>query len=197
VSTGERGLGEMGVLVARSPDNEGTLRQEPGTSRSDSGVTLIEIIIAIVLMGTVIVGTMSLLTTTIGATSTNRDHSNAHAWLQTASDMLYAREPIYCVGVDASNNPLTPAQIDAQRASIIAAYQATVQSTENPEDWPDGNIQVVDLLFWHYGRNVTTNGVDEGWYHDRCTTRLELIKLRVRNPAGDIIEEVEVIIGGE
>ena len=188
---------DNGVIVATTPQTEGRLRPESIASRSDAGVTLIEIIIAVVLMGTVVVGTLSLLTTTIGATSTNRDHSNAHAWLQTASDMLYAREPIYCVGVNASNAPLTPAEINAQRTSIMAAYQATVQSTENPEGWPIGNIKVIDLLFWHYGRNSTTNGVDEGWYADRCTTRLQLIKLSVRNPDGDIIEEVEVIIGGE
>lgn len=188
---------DNGVIVAPSPQIEGRLRPESTVSRSDAGVTLIEIIIAVVLMGTVVVGTLSLLTTTIGATSTNRDHSNAHAWLQTASDMLYARDPIQCERVDTSNNPFTPTQINDQRTLIINAYQATVQSTENPEDWPDPNIEVVDLLFWHYGRNAATNGVDEGWYHDRCTTRLQLIKLRVSNPAGDIIEEVEVIIGGE
>lgn len=187
----------MGLVVAASHENEGRPRPESVVTRPDAGVTLIEIIIAIVLMGTVVVGTMTLLTTTIGATTTNRDHSNAHAWLQTASDMLYAREPMYCVGVDASNTALTPAQISAQRASMIASYQATVQSTENPEDWPDGNIQVTDLLFWHYGRDSATNGAAEGWYPDRCTTRLELIKLRVNNPQGDIVEEVEVIIGGE
>jgi prepilin-type N-terminal cleavage/methylation domain-containing protein len=173
--------------VAPSPRNERRPRPESVAARPDAGVTLIEVIIAIVLMGTVIVGTMSLLTTTIGATSTNRDHSNAHAWLQTASDMLYAREPIPCDALVS----------DLNRGFIIGEYQATVQSTENPEEWPDGNILVTDLLFWHYGRNVTTNGVDEGWYIDRCTTRLQLIKLRVSNPAGDIIEEVEVIIGGE
>lgn len=169
--------------MASPPQHEGRLGPDVVASRSDAGATLIEIVIAVVLMGTVIVGTMSLLTTTIGATTTNRDHSNAHAWLQTASDMLYARQPIHCDEMAA--------------AGIVSAYQATVQSTENPEDWPDGNIEVIDLLFWHYGRNATTNGVDEGWYDDRCTTRLQLIKLRVSNPSGDIIEEVEVIIGGE
>jgi hypothetical protein len=188
---------DNGVIVALSPQNEGRLRPESVGSRSDAGVSLIEVIIAVVLMGTVVVGTMSLLTTTIGATSTNRDHSNAHAWLQTASDMLYAREPENCEAEDDLGNAFTPAQIDAQRAGIIALYQATVESTENPEDWPDGNIEVIDLLFWHYGRDASTNGVDEGWYADRCTTRLQLIKLRVRNPSGNIIEEVEVIIGGE
>ena len=188
--------------MANTPQTEGRLRPESVVSRidasqSDAGVSLIEILIAIVLMGTAVVSTLSLLTTTIGATSTNRDHSNAHAWLQTASDMLYARQPLFCTGVDPLKNPLTPAQINAQRTSIIASYQATIQSTENPEDWAYGNIQVIELLFWHYGRNAATNGVDEGWYPDRCTTQLQLVKLRVRNPDGNIIEEVEVIIGGD
>ena len=142
-------------------------------------------------MGTVIVGMMTLLTSTIKASRLDRDHSNAHAWLQTASDMLYAREPHSCDG-----SP-TAELMSVQKAAIIADYQNTVRQTENPEQWSAQNIKVVNLLFWHYARNATTNGVEEGWYDNRCTTKLQLVKLQVRSDAGEIIEEVEVVIGGE
>lgn len=161
----------------------------PGSGR-DSGVTLIEILIAVVLMGLVVVGTMTLLGSTIKASRLDRDHSNAHAWLQTASDMLYARDPVQC---DASS----PIALESQRQAIMSEYRKTVRLTQNPENWPADKIDVVDLLFWHYARNPSTNGVDEGWYNYRCTTKLQLVKLRVRSEAGEIIEEVEVIIGGE
>jgi hypothetical protein len=129
------------------------------------------------------VATLSLLTGTIGATALDRDHSNAHAWLQTASDMLYAREPVHCD--------------EMSRDDIIAAYQQTIQETENPEHWPQGNIRITDLRFWHYGRDTATNGVEEGWFIDRCTTKLQRITLQVRDEGGKIIENVEVIIGGD
>ena len=158
----------------------------------DGGATLVEIIMAVVLMGLTVVATMSLLTATVGASRLDRDHSNAHAWLQTASDMLYAREPVDC------DETLTvPADIEARRQAIMTEYRNTIRETENPEDWPEGNIEIIDLLFWHYARDASTNGVQEGWVTDRCTTKLQLVELRVRDQTGDIIEEVEVIIGGD
>ena len=175
--------------TAEAVRDAATPRSAPGR---DAGVSLVEIVIAVVLMGLVLVGTMSLLTGTIGASRIDRDHSNAHAWLQTASDMLYAREPEHC-----DSTLTTAADIEARRQAIMAEYRDTIQETENPEHWPQSNIQVVDLRFWHYARDPSTNGVDEGWVADRCTTKLQLVKLRVRDVSGEIIEEVEVIIGGE
>lgn len=136
-----------------------------------------------VITGTLVVATLSLLTGTITATVVDREHSNAHAWLQTASDMLYARDPLHCD--------------EATRADIIAAYQTTVRETENPEDWPQANIKVIDLRFWHYARDPSTNGVAEGWVTDQCTTKLQRVTLQVSDPSGEIVEEVEVVIGGE
>jgi Tfp pilus assembly protein PilV len=180
---------EAGSAEAQALRDAAPPRRAPS---GDAGVSLIEIVIAVVLMGLVLVATMSLLTTTISASRLDRDHSNAHAWLQTASDMLYAREPEHC-----DETLTTASAIENKRQEIIAEYRATVQETENPEHWPQGNIEVVDLRFWHYARSSSTNGVEEGWVADRCTTKLQLVKLRVRDEGGDIIEEVEVIIGGE
>jgi type II secretory pathway pseudopilin PulG len=180
---------EAGSAGAHALRKAAPARRAPGR---DAGVTLVEIIVAVVLMGLVLVGTMSLLTTTVGASRIDRDHSNAHAWLQTASDMLYAREPEHC-----DETLTTPSAIENRRQEIMAEYRDTVQETENPEHWPEANIEIVDLRFWHYARNDSTNGVEEGWVADRCTTKLQLVELRVRDVSGDIIEEVEVIVGGE
>jgi Tfp pilus assembly protein PilV len=159
--------------------------------RPDSGSTLLEVLIAVVLMGTIVASGLALLITTITGTELDRDHSNAHAWLQTASDMLYAREPENC-----DPNLTDPTAIETRRAAIIAAYQTTIQQTDNPESWPAANIQVVDLWYWHYARGVN-NTPEEGWVKNRCTTDLQRLLLRVRNQDGRIVEEVEVIVGGE
>jgi len=180
----------MRVKTSKTQPLHDAAAPRPAPER-DRGMTLIEIVIAVVLTGLVVVAVLSLLTTTISASRLDRDHSNAHAWLQTASDMLYARAPEHC------DETLTdPADIETKRQAIIAEYRDTVRETENPEHWPQSNIEVIDLFFWHY-EGAGANGVVEGWFHDKCTTTLQLVELRVRDEGGDIIEEVEVIIGGD
>ena len=146
-------------------------------------MSLIEILIALTLMGTVVVATMTALTASISASSLDRDHANAHAWLQTAADTLYARDLITC---------------DAQPlADITAAYQTTVQSTHNPEDWAAANIEVIGLEYWRYEFDLATNQETSGWgtICDSPETNLQKVELRVRADDGRIVEEVEVVIG--
>jgi len=157
----------------------------------DEGVTLIEIVIAVVLLGMVVAATLTSLTVTINASALDRDHANAHAWLQTGADMLYARDPIECDSVDEFGNPLT-------LADIQAAYQNTVRQTDNPEDWAPSNITVTSLEFWSIYIDPATGQGTEAWLTS-CNaeaTNLQKVSLRVTAEDGKIVEEVEVIIGG-
>jgi prepilin-type N-terminal cleavage/methylation domain-containing protein len=166
----------------------GQARSGCRTPDDDSGVSLIEVLIAIVLIGMVMGATLSLLRVTISASGTDRDHSNAHAWLQTAADVLYARplEPCAPTGAAATN-----------KAAIIATYESTLQQTENPEDWPDGNIEIYDLQFWHINMDPVTKFTEEGWGDlcDASDTNLQRIAIEVRSESNEIVERVEVIIG--
>ena len=143
-------------------------------------------------MGLVIGATVSLLGVTIRASATDRDHSNAHAWLQSAADVLYARPLVPCAPAG------TPAGAPANnKAAIINAYETTLQQTENPEDWPDANIEIYDLQFWHINMNLTTKFTEEGWGDlcDASDTNLQRVGIEVRSETGEIVERVEVIIG--
>lgn len=156
----------------------------------DRGVSLIEVVIAVVLLGMVAAATLTGLTATINASALDRDHANAHAWLQTAADMLYARDPIECDSVDSYGNPMS---LD----DIKAAYQYTVRQTDNPEDWGANNITVTDLQFWSI--YIDTNGQGSEAWLTTCNseaTNLQKVALRVTAEDGRIVEEVEVIIGG-
>ena len=154
----------------------------------DAGVTFLEVLISIVLLGTVIAGTLTTLSVTINASATDRDHANAHAWLQTAADVLYARDLVPC-------DPLAvPAD---EVAALTTAYEATIQQTENPEGWGSANIEIFDLQFWHIDMDPVTKLTDEGW-GDQCDsldTNLQRIGIQVRSEDGNIVEDVEVIIG--
>lgn len=162
--------------------------RQPVPEPRDNGVSLVEVLISIVLMGLVIGATVSLLQVTIKSSATDRDHSNAHAWLQSAADVLYARPLVPC---ETSGGPAT------NKAAIVNAYEATLQQTENPEDWPDGNIEIYDLQFWHINMDPVTKFTAEGWGDlcDATDTNLQRIGIEVRSRSGSIVERVEVIIG--
>lgn len=156
--------------------------------RRDHGVTFIELLISIVLLGSITAGALTTLSVTISATTVDRDHANAHAWLQTAADVLYARELVPC---DPMADPAS------EIATITAAYEGTIQQTENPEEWGSTNIRIFDLQFWHVDMDPVTKLTDEGW-GDQCDsldTNLQRIGIEVRSNDGVIVESVEVIIG--
>jgi type II secretory pathway pseudopilin PulG len=152
----------------------------------DGGATLIELIIAIVIIGMTVTATLVALQTTILATTLDRDHSNAHAWLQTAADVLYAEKFVACDDVDGAG--LGP----------TAAYDAFVKTTNNPEGWPPANIEVVGpVMFWNYTVDSSTGLQSEYWSATDCDidSDLQLVTIRVRDPNdARIIEEVQVVI---
>ena len=154
----------------------------------DRGGTLIEVLIGIVLLGTVVTATLTGLATAITASALDRDHANAHAWLQTAADMLYARELDQC---DPAADPAT------EIADTIAEYQSTIQQTDNPEGWSAANIQVINLEWWSIDIDPATGIGTEAWgtHCDSGDTNLQRVEMRVTAEDGQIVEEVEVIIG--
>ena len=91
--------------------------------RRDAGFTLIEVLIALVLLGGVIAGTMATLRATTLSGEIHRDHSRAHAWLQSASDILYAAPQGGCNTTDA----------DKGEATVRAAYDAIIDAVAEPD----------------------------------------------------------------
>lgn len=154
----------------------------------DRGATLIEVLISIVLLGTVMAATLSSLATTITASALDRDHANAHAWLQTGADMLYARDLNQC-------DPLVAPATEI--ADTIADYEATVQQTDNPEGWSAANIRVINLEWWSIDIDSSTGLGTEAWgtQCDSGDTNLQRVTLQVTAEDGRIVESVEVIIG--
>lgn len=153
-------------------------------------MSLVEILVSVVLLGTVVAATLTGLQATITASALDRDHANAHAWLQTAADMLYARELIVCGSLD-------PADPLNDIALIANEYQQTIRQTENPEGWSAPNISVIGLEWWSI--DIDSNGVGTEAWGTECDagdTNLQKVELQVTAEDGRIVEEVEVIIGG-
>lgn len=151
-------------------------RPDSRRRQRDSGASLIEVLIAIVLLGTGVVAMLSTLNVTIQASATERDHANAHAWLQTASDVLYGAERRSCT---------TYTQLEIQ-----TFYETTIRSgPTNPEGWPLDHIRVVSpVLFWD-------GEIYQNTCYDHLNINLQLIEIEVRNLDNQIVETVQVVKG--
>jgi hypothetical protein len=142
-------------------------------------MSLVEALISIVLVGTLSVAGMVTLRTTVIASSLDRDHANAHAWLQTASDVLYGTEREDC-GTQAAS----------READMRQVYTDIIRGTENPEGWDPENISIVPpIQFWD---GVSAYG---DICYDDAGINLQLIEIEVRDPAGKIVESVEIVKG--
>lgn len=115
----------------------------------------------------------------------HRDHSRAHAWLQSASDILYAEPKVGC----------DRASADGGEAAVRAAYDAVVDAVPNPPEWRDWQIRVVPhVTFWN-AANLDGDPDVEYFFGANCdpSLTLQLIELEVRAPSGRIIETVQIV----
>lgn len=148
-------------------------------------MTLVETLVAILLTGTLAVAGMVSLRASIVASTIDRDHANAHAWLQTASDVLYGMELEDC-----GSQTSTAAQAAVDAENVAKAYEATVRGTLNPQGWLPEKIAVVrPVKFWD-----GVNAFGSVCYSDSGIS-LQLIKLQVTGPDGRIVESVEIVKG--
>ena len=145
----------------------------------DSGVSLIEILISIVLLGMAVAAMLTTLGVTIAASATERDHANAHAWLQTASDVLYGLERLDC-GTETAT----------LENDVHAFYESEIKAVAtNPEGWPADHIQVVaPVQFWD-------GEIYQNTCYDDQNINLQLITIRVWNMENEIVETVQVVKG--
>lgn len=175
------------MSIREDPTSTPAGRPADGSESDGSGgFTLVEVLVSIALIGTAVVATLAALQISILGGTIHRDHANAHAWLQSASDVLYASSKVDCDTLAA----------DGGRAVLIAAYQPIVDGVANPETWADSQITITDLEFW-MATDTDSDGIVEYRFGATCQDSINLglqrITLEVRSPNGRIIEEVELI----
>ncbi len=110
----------------------------PRRDRRDRGVSLIEILVAVVIMGMGVTAVLVGLRTTTKASTIDEQHAISFAWLQAASDAVYKAPRVSCDG--------------NTKATVIAAYNAAVQppSVPKPTSWPNpaaASIAVTNVQF--------------------------------------------------
>lgn len=154
------------------------LGDDPTRQRRDAGQSLVEVLIAILLTGMLAIAGMVTLRASIVGSEIDRDHANAHAWLQTASDVLYGAARWDC-GTEAA-----PAA-----GAVADKYDEIIQATTNPRGWDSELIKVVrPVLFWDGSIYQSTCFDDSG-------VNLQLVTIQVQAPDGRIVESVQIVKG--
>ena len=159
------------------PVTDGYSERTPSRRRSrDRGQTFVEILVAIVLLGTAVSGTLTALRATIVSGEVDEGQAKAHAWLLAAADAIQRTEYKSCsLGVGA----------------VTSAYDTAVQTAPAPEGWGGGGVGVNVVDFWN-----KSNGA-EVWSDD-CGTEVsaQLVEIYVLSPTGDVGKTMQVVKRG-
>ncbi|MGH9132788.1 MAG: type II secretion system protein [Ilumatobacteraceae bacterium] len=150
-----------------------------GASRCrDRGTTFVEVLVAIVLLGTVVGGTLTALRTTIVSSERGAGMATASAWLREAEATLHT-DPFY---------PCTTP------TDVTNHYLAVLEGAPRPAEWGvGGTINITSVQFW--GRDASKQ---EGW-QPACTpgsVAAQLIEFYVLSPSGDVGQRIQVVKGG-
>lgn len=102
-------------------------------SRSDLGSTFIELLVSIVLLGTVVVGVLVALQASIVASTTDADHARAYVLLHEASDAVFVSSRMSCVG--------------NTEAQLVAHYESAFSGLTSPQGWESVSPVVTNIEF--------------------------------------------------
>lgn len=155
-----------------------------GRGRHDRGATFVEMLVAIVLLGTAVVGTLTALRTTLIGTRIDRNHSSAYSWLQSASDSLAVTPYRSCVS--------------STNAQIVTAYEAAANAAVRPVGWESTTGATVDVTAVRY---LSRAGTTESW-GTTCAAGdpdspvyAQLVTVEVVSPDGSFSARLDVIKG--
>lgn len=118
--------------MARTRRSHSTANAAPPRER-DRGLTFIEMLVAIVLLGTVVIAVVAALQVATTAAVTDANHSRAYILLHEASDAVFTAERASC----ASNT----------ESQIIALYEAEFAGLTSPEGWSTVTPDITRIEF--------------------------------------------------
>jgi prepilin-type N-terminal cleavage/methylation domain-containing protein len=150
----------------------------PRRDRRDRGISLIEVLVAVVLLGLGVTAVLAGLRTTTAAASIDRQHATAFAWLHAASDSIYRADRLSCE----THAP----------GEIAAAYQVAARATSIvPDGWNVSSIEVTGVEFlWRssfdepYEWDVA--GCLEGPAYADAEQYTQRVTLQVTTPGGTV-----------
>lgn len=151
-----------------------------GQRRSDAGTTLVEVLIAIVILSTAGIAIVSATLTTITVSGRSADRARISSVLSDAADRIIRSPYTPCGG---SSTFLAPAQ--AAAASV---------------GWPAGTVEIVSVDYWDADLEDGARPAAGAWV-STCTPTAVLtpqrtltrVTVRVTSPGGDTTRTQEVV----
>lgn len=147
----------------------------------DTGSSLVEILMAIVLLGAAVVSILGMLRSSIKASAIDKDQATAYEYMQTVSDQIYSadRRPCY-----------------ATAPTPLVAYQAVALTAAAPQGWTKtATVTKVEFL----GRATPTAPFSWGAFcfegpplYDASPLYTQKITFTVKDPHG-LVRTMEVV----
>lgn len=154
----------------------------PGGPRRDGGLSLIEVLVAVTLLGLVVAGVLPALWSSARGSGLQDDFAGARRWIVTAADQA--------VSAGVARIPCYAATADSIRAGYETAIRAE-SAANRPEGWGDSQLAVTGVRFSD-GVLFPASGCFET---PTLRLPLQLISLRVTDPDGAVVETLEVVKG--
>lgn len=155
------------------------LAQDGAPAREpDRGSGLIEILVAVVLLGLGATGTLTAVAAAIKGSSQEARLTGARRWLVSATDYVVSPNVprVACTGGE---------------AAVRSAYQTAIRNvaTSRPDGWVAAQITVVaPVTFWNGSGFGST-------CYETSGLRLQQFTVRVQSPDGQQVETITVVKG--
>ena len=164
-------------------------------ARRDGGMSFIELLVAIVLLGTVGVAVLTTFRVTIEGTRVERDHARALQWLESAASVVQGTNRESCI-----LDPVDDAAYSTGEEKVRTEYEYAVRlQVENPPGWEADQLRIVPpVKVWDGNEFLDPASAPQPCY-DNENKRLQLITIEVSDTAGQIVETMDIVKseGGE
>jgi type II secretory pathway pseudopilin PulG len=146
----------------------------------NAGLSLIEVLFAVALIGLAVVGTLPLLWSTVRASALQDRFAGARRWVVAAGDYAVTSSMTRIACTTSPNNT----------AAIITSYQTSLRTAaapNRPAGWADTQMTVTGVKFW------SGTAFSATCYEPTSPTlKMQQISLRVVSVDGTVTETLEV-----
>ena len=162
----------------------------PDADRSchDAGLSFIEVLVAIVLLGMAVIGILTAVRATVIGSRVERDHARAQSWLQSAIGVLQEIDRLDC-------DVVLPGYSTGEQ-TVRGEYQRQVRLlVTSPPGWAGSQLAIVaPVKVWDGTKYWDPNDPSApATCFDNDGFKLQLITMQVSSPDGKIIESVQVV----
>jgi len=164
---------------------------DEGRPSDDSGSSLVEILIAIILLSTAVLATLMALRTTLTGSAIERDHAKAYQWLQSAVGVLKGTERVGC-----DLGPGDTAFATGEEKVRLTYQQIIRDSVMNPAGWADYQLRLVGPVEVWDGTKYWDPAAAPQPCYDSAGFKLQLVQIEVISPSGKIIEDLQIVKDG-